>query len=65
VTTEHPEPDEPDIDSPALLRLADSLLEGTPIDWNSIDSSEPTCDDALLRQFRVLAEVTLLIVRWR
>ena len=60
MTTENPKPDEPDIDSPALLRLADRVLDGTPIDWNSIDSSEPTCDDVLLRQFRVLAEVTLL-----
>ncbi|MGQ0736835.1 MAG: hypothetical protein ACT4QD_24680 [Acidobacteriota bacterium] len=40
--------------------IAASILEGTPVDWPSVESASTPEDEVVLRQLRVLEEVTVL-----
>ena len=49
------------LDSESRLdQIAASILEGTPVDWSAVESTADPDEQVVIRQLRVLAEVTAL-----
>ena len=49
------------VDSESQLdQIAASILEGAPVDWSAVESTAGPDEQIVIRQLRVLAEVTAL-----
>lgn len=47
-------------DTAALLPVAESIADGSPIDWNVVESSAQAEEQGLIRQLRLLSELAAL-----
>ena len=47
-------------DATALLPLAESIADGSPVDWNAVEASARDEDQALIRQLRILSKLATL-----
>ncbi len=47
-------------DAAALLPLAESIADGSAIDWNGVEARASADDQAMIRQLRILAELATL-----